>query len=127
MADDRSSVMWPLRSVAVDNKLVSTPSAHLLLDRANAEFGVVQYTQPGVAVLAIHSENNEAIYFAMSKALGACSRFSSTCKKVCVQTDGSQLDFEFISSDDAAEFVKQMGMLVTKVHNTHFEFYEASR
>jgi hypothetical protein len=119
--------MWPLRSVAVDNKLVSTPSAHLLLDRANAEFGVVQYTQPGVAVLAIHSENNEAICFAMSKALGACSRFSSTCKKVCVQTDGSQLDFEFISSDDAAEFVKQMGMLVTKVHNTHFEFYEASR
>ena len=119
--------MWPLRSVAVNNKVAHAPSAHLLLDCANSEFGVVQYTQPRVAVLAMHSENNDAIYFAMSKALGACSRFSSICKKVCVQADSSQLDFEFTSGDDAAEFVQQMGMLVTKVHNTHFEFYEGPR
>jgi histone acetyltransferase HTATIP len=127
MADEHSTIIWPLRTVAVDNTVVFTPSAHLLLDRANSEFGVIQYTEPGVAVLATFSSNDEPIYFAVAKALGACSRFSSTCKKVCVQTEGSQLDFEFVSSDDAADFVKQMGMLVTKVHNTHFEFYEASR
>jgi histone acetyltransferase HTATIP len=126
MAENNTSIGWPLRSIAVDNKVVRF-SVYLLLDRANSEFGVIYYPQPGVAVLVTGSETDEPIYFAVSKIRGACARFSGTCKKVCVQMQGSQIDFEFTLSGDASDFVKQLGILATKVHNVYFEFFETSK
>jgi histone acetyltransferase HTATIP len=81
---DHESIMWPVQSFAVSNDFKSTGPAHVLLDRANAELGLIYQIGSGTASMATFPDTDEPIYFQVSKARAACTRFNNTCKKVCI-------------------------------------------
>jgi histone acetyltransferase HTATIP len=124
--NDHESVVWPIQSFAVSNNFKSPGPAQLLLDRANAELGLVYQTAPGVAVMAQFPDTDEPVYFQVSKARAACTRFNNTCRKVCILMQHFQLDLVFTTGAHAADFLQRLGRIATKVGNLHFEVHEAA-
>jgi histone acetyltransferase HTATIP len=114
---DHESIIWPIASFAVSNDFQSSRPAHLLLDRANAELGLIYQTGPGTAVMAQFPDTDEPIYFQVSKARAACTRFNNTCKK---------LDLVFTTGANAADLLQRLGRIATKVGNLHFDVHEAA-
>lgn len=123
ITDDHMSISWPLDYFAITNELKSGP-ATLLLDRANSEFGVMLHNGPGTTVLAKFPDTEEPVYFQVSKARSACSRFNTSCKKVCVLMQNFQLDLLFSTSAHASDFLQVLGRLATKIGNLYFEVYD---
>jgi histone acetyltransferase HTATIP len=126
ISNDYESTTWALQSFAILNDFKSPDPATLLLDRANDELGLMYQTAPGVAVMAQFSDTDEPIYFQVSKVRAACTRFNSTCKKVCVLMQHFQLDLVFATSADVTDFLQRLRHLATKVGNLYFEVYEAA-
>jgi histone acetyltransferase HTATIP len=124
--DDHSSSTWPISPFAVSNDFKSARPAHVLLDRANAEFGLIYATGPGIAVMAQFPDTDEPIYFQVSKVRAACTRFNNTCKKVCILMQHFQLDLLFTTGPHAADFLQRLGWIATKAGNLHFEVHEAA-
>jgi histone acetyltransferase HTATIP len=123
---DHESIIWPIASFAVSNDFQSSRPAHLLLDRANAELGLIYQTGPGTAVMAQFPDTDELIYFQVSKARAACTRFNNTCKKVCILMQHFQLDLVFTTGANAADLLQRLGRIATKVGNMHFDVHEAA-
>ncbi|KAF1835042.1 hypothetical protein BDW02DRAFT_310501 [Decorospora gaudefroyi] len=119
-------VTWPIQSFAVSNDFRSPGPALLLLDRANAEFGLIYQTEPGIAVMAQFPDTEEPVYFQASKARAACTRFNNSCKKVCILMQHLQLDLTFMTGAHAADFLRRLGRIATRVGNLHFEVHEAA-
>ncbi|KAF2819524.1 hypothetical protein CC86DRAFT_362358 [Ophiobolus disseminans] len=123
--EEHESIIWPVQSFTVDRNFKSPHPAHLLLDRANSEFGIIYQILPMVAVMAQFPDSDEPIFFQVSRTRAACSREGQTCKKVCVLIQQLQIDLEFSSADHASDFMHTLGRLATKVGNLEFEVYEA--
>jgi histone acetyltransferase HTATIP len=121
---DHEPISWPIQSFTVDHDFKSADHAYLLLDRANAEFGLFYYVAAGVCVMA-QLPDNEPVYFAVSRCRAACSRPGQTCKKVCVLMQHFQIDLEFTTADHASDFLQSLGRLTTKVGNMEFVVFEA--
>jgi len=124
LADGHQPVSWPLQCFAISNDFKSQHPAALLLDRANAEFGLLYRKDPGTADMAQFPDTDEPVYFQVSKARAACSRFNNSCKKVCVLMQQFQLDLYFTTGAHAADFLQMLGRTATKVGNLDFEVYE---
>jgi histone acetyltransferase HTATIP len=124
--NDHEPVTWPVQSFAISNDFKSPGPALLLLDRANVKLGLVYQTGPGVAVMAQFPDTEEPVYFQVSKARAACTRFNNMCKKVCILMQHFQLDFVFTAGAHAADFLQRLGRIATKVGNLHFEVHEAA-
>ncbi|KAF1939606.1 histone acetyltransferase MYST2 [Clathrospora elynae] len=125
ISQDHESTVWPVQSFVISNDFKSSGPASLLLDRANSEFGLMYHTGPGVVVMAQFPDNDEPVYFQVSKTRAACTRFNNTCKKVCILMQHCQLDLHFTTGTHAAEFLQMLGRLATKVGNLYFEVHEA--
>lgn len=123
--DEHESIIWSVQSFTADHDFKSTHPAHLVLDRANSEFGLIYEIAPRVAVMAQFPDSDELIFFQVSQTRAACSREGQTCKKVCVLVQHLQIDLEFATADDASDFLHMLGRLATKVGNLEFEVYEA--
>ena len=126
IAREHSSVSWPVQSFAIRNDFKSPDPGHVLLDRANAEFGLVYQSNPGVAEMAQFPDTGEPIFFQASKARAICTRFNNTCKKVSVLMQYIQIDLEFMTSADARDFADKFGRITSKVGNLQFEVHEAA-
>jgi histone acetyltransferase HTATIP len=124
--NEHSSISWPLQSFAISNDFKSPNPAQLLLDRANAEFGLVYPAGPGIIMMAQFPDTNEPVFFQVSKARAVCTRFNATCKKVCVLMQHLQIDLHFTSIADAVEFLDTLRRIATKIGNIHFEVHEAA-
>lgn len=122
--DEYASIVWPVQSFAISNDFKSPGPARLLLDRANAEFGLIYETGPGVSVMAQFPDTEEPIYFQVSKARAACTRFNQKCQKVCVLMQHIQLDLHFTTNAHASEFLQKFARTATKVGNLHFEVHD---
>ena len=123
---DHESVMWPIQSFAISNDFVCPGPVQLVLDRANAELGLVYQTSPSISVMAQFPDTEEPVYFQVSKARAACTRFNNSCKKVCILMQHFQLDLVFATGAHAADFLQRLGRIATKVGNLHFEVHEAA-
>jgi histone acetyltransferase HTATIP len=121
---DHDPISWPIQSFTVDHDFKSADHAYLLLDRANAEFGLFYHIVAGVGVMA-QFPDNEPVYFAVAGCRAACSRPGQMCKKVCVMMQHFQIDLEFTTADHASDFLQSLGRLATKVGNMEFEVFEA--
>lgn len=124
-ANEHQSIIWPVQSFTVDREFKSPSAAHLLLDRANSEFGLIYQIAPRVAIMAQFPDNDEPVFFQVSRTRAACTRPGQTCKKVCVLVQHLQIDLEFTTSDHASDFMQSLGRLATKVGNLEFDVYEA--
>jgi histone acetyltransferase HTATIP len=123
-SSEHHAVTWPVQSFTLDHDFKSPSPAYLLLDRANAEFGLFYHIAAGVGHMA-QASDDEPIYFQVSSTRAACSRAGQTCKKVCVLVQHYQLDLEFAAADHASDFLHSLGRLATKVGNLNFEVFEA--
>jgi hypothetical protein len=123
--EEHESIIWPVQSFTVDHDFKSPHPAHLLLDRANSEFGLIYQIAPRVAIMAQFPDSDEPVFFQVSRTRAACSREGHTCKKVCVLVHHLQIDLEFATADNASDFMHMLGRLATKVGNLEFEVYEA--
>jgi hypothetical protein len=121
---DHEPISWPIQSFTVDHDFKSADRAYLLLDRANAEFGLFYHIAAGAGVMA-QLHDNEPVYFEVSRCRAACSRPGQTCRKVCVLMQHFQIDLEFATADHASDFLQSLGRLATKVGNMVFEVFEA--
>lgn len=123
--EEHEPIIWPVQSFTVDQDFKSPHPAHLILDRANSEFGLIYQIAPRVAIMAQFPDNDEPVFFQVSRTRAACSREGQTCKKVCVLVQHLQIDLEFATADNASDFMHMLGRLATKVGNLEFEVYEA--
>ncbi|KAF2028755.1 histone acetyltransferase MYST2 [Setomelanomma holmii] len=122
---EHQSVIWPVQSFTVDHEFKSPAPAHLLLDRANSEIGLIYQIAPRVAVLAKLPDSDDPIFIRVSATRAACSREGNSCKKVCVLLEHMQIDLEFTTADDASVFLHTLGRLATRVGNLKFDVFEA--
>lgn len=121
---EQHSVLWPLQWFGITNDFKSPGPALLMLDRANSEFGLLYEIGNGKAAMAQFPDTDEPVFFQVSRARAACSRFNASCKKVCVLMPHFQLDLQFTKSAHASDFLQMLGRLATKVGNVYFEVYE---
>ncbi|KAF2134565.1 histone acetyltransferase MYST2 [Dothidotthia symphoricarpi CBS 119687] len=124
--EGHKSVYWPIQSFAVGNDFKSQPEilTHLLLDRANCEFGLLYPLDSGVAIMAQFPDNDEPIYFQVSGVCAASFRCNNTCKKVCILMQNFQIDLEFTLAEHAQDFLQTLEQLATKLGNLYFQVYE---
>ncbi|KAH3919896.1 hypothetical protein HBI56_032390 [Parastagonospora nodorum] len=121
---EHEPITWPIRSFVVDHDFTSPSNAYLLLDRANADFGLFFHIAAGVGTMA-QLPDDEPVYFEVSRCRAACSRPGLSCRKVCVLMQHTQIDLEFSTADHASNFMQSLGRLATKVRNMEFEVFEA--
>jgi hypothetical protein len=121
---EHEPITWPIRSFVVDHDFTSPSNAYLLLDRANAEFGLFFHIAAGVGTIA-QLLDDEPVYFEVSRCRAACSRPGLSCKKVCVLMQNTQIDLEFSTADHASNFMQILRRLATKVGNMEFAVFEA--
>ena len=127
VTNDHSSITWHVQSFAISNDFSSPGPAQLLLDHANAEFGLVYQTEPGVAVMTQFPDTDEPIFFQVSKARAACTRLDNEFKKVCVLMQHFQLDLHFETAHDASDFLLKLRRTAAEVGNLHFELHDVPR
>lgn len=127
--EEHESVCWPLQSFAVNNDFKSQPETltHLLLDRANSEFGLIHQLGDGLAIVAQFPDTDEPVFFQVLRACAAGSRSNNTCKKVCVLMQNFQIDLEFTASESAQAFLQTLERLARMVGNIYFKVYEIPR
>lgn len=126
VVDEHGAISWPVQSFSIRKDFESQEPAYLLLDRANAEFGLIHEASPGVAVMARFPDTGEPVFFQASKARAICTRFNNTCKKVSVLLQYMQIDLHFKASADASDFVDTIRRLAFKTGNLQFELHEAA-
>lgn len=125
---DPERVSWPLLSFAINNGFKLSDNVHLVLDRANAEFGLVTLREPGLATLEQFPENGEPIFFQLSRVRAACSRstprLNHRTRKACVLLQHCQIDLEFATADLTQDFMETLKRRAKDIRNAYFEVYE---
>lgn len=110
-------VVWELQSCRVGGFDESGPS-HLLVDRRNAEFGIVYRQQQSTLVAAQHA-NGQPVYFNATAAISACHRFRANCRKVTVLLPDGQVNLEFQHLNDAGSFIATLRTMATTMFAIH--------
>ncbi|KAL6707840.1 hypothetical protein ACN47E_003740 [Coniothyrium glycines] len=116
---------WRLQSFAVEKNAKSVSPGQLMLDRANAEFGIIRNTHQGVHVVVRFPDTNEPVYFAAKDVRAAAWR--EKCKKVSVLLQYIQVDLEFRLHDCARSFLDGLEDLTLAVGNHFFYSYEVPK
>ncbi|KAL1793826.1 hypothetical protein ACET3X_007247 [Alternaria dauci] len=120
--EDGRSVTWLLQSFTIGNEQKIASPTNIFLDRANAEFGFIQYNASSIASILRFPDTDEPMYF---RAKGACaSAWRDKCKKVCILFQHLQLDLEFASPDRARGFLNMLEDIATAAGNHSFYSYE---
>lgn len=92
----------------------------LFLDRANAEFGFVEYSSSYVASILRSPKTDEPAYFQAESMRAVAWR--ERCKKVCVLFQHLQLDLQFASPDLARSFLNMSGDLMMAAGNQFYTY-----
>jgi hypothetical protein len=123
--EEHQSVAWPIASFAIDRENKSGCSAHLLLDRANSEFGFVRYTSNAVAVVVQFPDTGEPIYFSVKDARAAAWR--EKCRKISILFQHLQVDLDFGLPEGARGFLDVLEDLAMAAGNHFFYSFEVPR